>query len=71
MNTFAGTDTTRVSMIAQSNLTEAITLLQHGNVGAADMRIRFVKRLLGTYPNTNDRINDAEVETIWNIANGE
>jgi hypothetical protein len=53
---------TKVSLVIQSMLNDAMVEVHHSQVmNEAQERLRFVKWLVATYPNTTTRVDEDEV----------
>jgi hypothetical protein len=55
----------RLSLVIQNHLSDAAVLMMN-DPGTASDRIRFVKNLIAKYPDTSVKVDESELDEMWN-----
>ncbi len=55
----------KLSLVIQNHLSDAAVLMMN-DPGTASDRIRFVKYLIAKYPDTSVKVDELELDEMWN-----
>jgi hypothetical protein len=58
----------KLSLVIQNHLSDAAVLMMN-DPGTANDRIRFVKYLIARYPDTSVKVDELELDEMWNEIN--